>query len=154
MISFEKGDIFATPAMGKAHGCNLAGAMGAGIAVQFRQNFPRMFHEYRLRVLRGMYQLGDVFAWKEGNQTVYNLMTQAHWKTAATLPAIRASVGTMLKHAEIYRVPEILIPRVGAGLGALDWQDVKEVLIELAEDSPISLRVCEDYEPKQVMRKK
>lgn len=32
-----------------AHGCNCAGAMGKGIALQFKDKFPKMYLEYKRR---------------------------------------------------------------------------------------------------------
>ena len=40
----EKGDIFRIDGVSSyAHGCNCAGAMGKGIAVQFKSKYPDMY---------------------------------------------------------------------------------------------------------------
>lgn len=42
----EKGDIFRIDGVSSyAHGCNCAGAMGKGIAVQFKSKYPDMYLE-------------------------------------------------------------------------------------------------------------
>ena len=44
----EKGDIFRIEGVSSyAHGCNCAGAMGKGIAVQFKDKYPDMYLEYK-----------------------------------------------------------------------------------------------------------
>ena len=44
----EKGDIFRIDGVSSyAHGCNCAGAMGKGIAVQFNCKYPDLYHEYK-----------------------------------------------------------------------------------------------------------
>jgi O-acetyl-ADP-ribose deacetylase (regulator of RNase III) len=42
------GDLFenAYHAQALAHGCNCQGSMGAGIAVGFRERYPKMYEEY------------------------------------------------------------------------------------------------------------
>ena len=41
VIYIKEGDIFALDGVNSyAHGCNCAGAMGKGIALQFRNRFP------------------------------------------------------------------------------------------------------------------
>ena len=52
MIHYIKdGDIFSIEGVTNfAHGCNCAGSMGRGIAVQFRKKFPRMYENYKYRV--------------------------------------------------------------------------------------------------------
>jgi hypothetical protein len=40
---FVKGDLFRDASLGGlAHGCNCAGAMGKGIALEFRARFPKV----------------------------------------------------------------------------------------------------------------
>jgi O-acetyl-ADP-ribose deacetylase (regulator of RNase III) len=95
--TFTEGDLFArSDIRAWAHGCNCAGAMGAGIAVEFKRRFPRMFEEYKLRCADGRFGLGDVFVWSEGELTVYNLGTQEHWRKKAQLPALSKAVGRMV----------------------------------------------------------
>ena len=50
MVHFIKeGDIFSLKGVSSyAHGCNCAGAMGKGIALQFRNRYPAMYKEYKL----------------------------------------------------------------------------------------------------------
>ncbi|MNR37332.1 hypothetical protein D3C85_1553400 [compost metagenome] len=43
---------------------------------------------------------------------------------------------------------KIALPKIGAGLGGLDWSDVKSVIIKVNEDFPdIELFVIENYAP-------
>lgn len=77
MIHYIKeGDIFSIEGVSSyAHGCNCAGSMGRGIAVQFRKKFPRMYENYRCMCLDGTFQPGDVYDYDYGNGHVYNLAT-------------------------------------------------------------------------------
>jgi O-acetyl-ADP-ribose deacetylase (regulator of RNase III) len=110
------------PALG--HGCNCAGAMGAGIAVVFRKRYPAMYREYRRRCAAGEFRPGDVFVWEAPDVVVYNLATQPVPGPTARLDAIEASVRAALADAEVRELPRLGIPRIGAGLGGLDWDDV------------------------------
>lgn len=143
-VSFEKGDIFATPKLqALAHGCNNYGAMGAGIAVLFRTKFKGMFESYRELCEDGTLKLGDVFIWKDTDGTfVFNLITQ---DSVATLNAIRTSLTTACKRASRMGIKEIALPAVGAGLGGLKWPDVKKVIIEVGSKTSVNLRVCETF---------
>lgn len=152
-ITFSSGDLFATPdVMAYAHGVNCAGAMGAGVAVEFKKRYPKMYRQYKALCKNGGLQPGDVFAWQGKGVTVFNLATQKHWNTNATLEAVETSVSKMLTLATQMGVGEILMPRIGAGLGSLEWSDVKPALIELAGDSPVTLIVAEEYISGQSLR--
>jgi O-acetyl-ADP-ribose deacetylase (regulator of RNase III) len=143
---FTEGDLFTAEGLRAwAHGCNCAGAMGAGIAVEFKRRFPGMFDEYRRRCADGTFGLGDVFPWSEGDRIVYNLGTQPHWRKRAELPAIEKALATMVSLAEKDGVPRIGLPRVGAGLGALDWSLVRAALTTAGERTGVELVVFERY---------
>ncbi|MEM6956329.1 MAG: macro domain-containing protein [Myxococcota bacterium] len=152
-IQFKDGDLFATPSLKAfAHGCNCAGSMGKGIAVAFRKRWPRMFAEYKRRCASGAFGLGDVFLWQEADESVFNLGTQTHWRAKATMDTVETSLTSMLALAETAGVEEIALPRVGAGLGGLRWDDVRALLELLAENTSVTLIVCENYVELMPMR--
>lgn len=145
---FVKGDLFRQGGLDAlAHGCNCAGAMGKGIAVEFRARFPRMYAEYKQRCAEGRFQPGDVFTWTEDGLTVFNLGTQKTWRTKAELPAIESAVVRMIHEAERQGLGRIGLPRIGAGLGGLSWEPVRALLLRLGEDTRLELIVFEEYVP-------
>lgn len=98
-----------------AHGVNCVGAMGAGIAVNFKRKFPDMYEEYNARCKRGLLIPGCVWTWttqwddghfynKDGridmrkvDYTIYNLAIKAHWKMPASYIAMEASLKNLAK---------------------------------------------------------
>lgn len=148
MVTYiENGDIFALQdVQGYAHGCNCVGAMGKGIALQFKQKYPDMYMEYKKKCSSGEYVLGDVFEYVAGNVHIYNLATQRSWKTRAEIEAVRSSLRRMLELAQSRSVHSIALPKIGAGLGGLKWEDVKAEINAAAELFPnIHLYVVENY---------
>jgi O-acetyl-ADP-ribose deacetylase (regulator of RNase III) len=144
--TFTKGDIFQTEGLrAYAHGCNCAGAMDAGVAVAFKKRWPRMFEEYRARCEDRRFRLGDVFVWTEGDETVFNLATQEHWKKKATLPALTRALRKMVELAVAARIDRVGLPRIGAGLGGLDWPRVKSVISKVGDETPVTLLVFEQF---------
>ena len=143
---FVSGDLFKHAGLdGLAHGCNCAGAMGKGIAVEFKKRFPKMYDEYVRRCGAGSFKPGDVFVWREGDLTVFNLGTEAHWRTGATLEAVEASVRAMVQHADEHGVGRVGLPRIGAGLGGLDWRQVRAMLERAAASAKVELVVFEEF---------
>jgi O-acetyl-ADP-ribose deacetylase (regulator of RNase III) len=143
---FVSGDLFQYEGVQAfAHGCNCAGAMGKGIAVEFRRRFPRMYTEYKRRCVDGRFQLGDVFTWAEGGVTVFNLGTQKTWRTRADLRAIETAVAGMVTTAEQLGIPRIGMPRIGSGLGGLPWENVRALLERVGESTKVELIVFEEY---------
>lgn len=129
MIESRTGDLFSADDVDAlAHGCNCAGAMGRGIAVEFKRRWPQMYEEYRARCRSGELTLGKVFPWQAEDRWIYNLGTQAHWRTRAELTAVVSSVELMLTHAAEHGVRSIAMPRIAAGLGGLEWHDVEAAI--------------------------
>lgn len=120
--------------------------MGKGIALQFKLRFPQMYSEYRDLCKQGMFLPGDVYTYQEGAVTVFNLGTQKDWRTKATIENIEISLREMLSIAESLNIHSIALPAIGAGLGGLNWVDVKSVINKVSSKSPkIDLFVVEQY---------
>jgi O-acetyl-ADP-ribose deacetylase (regulator of RNase III) len=144
--SFVKGDIFQTEGLrAYGQGCNIAGAMDTGVSVAFKKRWPRMFDEYRQRCEDGRFHLGDVFVWNEGDEVVYNLAIQQHWKAKSKVPALARALAKMVKLAEQAGIVRVGLPRLGAGLGGMDWRRVKSVLEEVGAETPVELVVFEQF---------
>lgn len=146
MIVFGSGDIFATPADAYAHGVNCAGAMGAGIALEFKRQFREMYEDYRMWCEDGVLKLGHIFVWDADEVIVYNLATQAHYRTKATLPAVQSALEAMVEDAEELGLKRVALPRIGAGLGGLPWEQVKAVMRQVLAESEILFLVAEEFE--------
>jgi O-acetyl-ADP-ribose deacetylase (regulator of RNase III) len=144
--SFVKGDLFQTPGIrAYAHGCNCAGAMDAGVAVAFKKRWPRMFEDYAARCADGRFHLGDVIVWNEGEEVVYTLAIQEHWKKKAKLPALARALRRAVALAEHAGVERIGLPRIGTGLGGLEWPRVKRVLDEVGAETKVTLVAFEQF---------
>lgn len=130
-LTDKTGDLFNTDSPALAHGVNCAGAMGAGIAVQFRTRYPLMHHAYKDLCRAGGLRAGDVFPWQD-EQTgrwIYNMATQVRpGRRGATLDAVDKAAHAMVIHAAQHAVPVVALPEVGCGIGGLAWEDVAPVL--------------------------
>ena len=133
-----------------AHGCNLQGVMGAGIARQVKEKFPKLYAGYALACASKTIKLGEVFPYwveHEPPKLVYNLMTQ--WDTSGASYdgvwySLKALRGLMIK----FETPIVSMPQIGAGLGGLNWRVVKAMLQEVFEaDNKLEVIVYEDYKP-------
>lgn len=143
----EKGDIFSIAGVWSyAHGCNCAGAMGKGIALEFKKRYPEMYKQYVALCHSGQFSLGDVFDYCINNSHVYNLATQRNWWTHADIESIHKSLIKMLELARSEKVKSIAMPAIGSGLGGLEWASVKQILNTVASEYPeIALYVVEKY---------
>jgi O-acetyl-ADP-ribose deacetylase (regulator of RNase III) len=146
--SFVQGDLFSAPGLDAlAHGCNCAGAMGKGIAAEFRKRSPQMYAEYKARCAEGRFNPGDVFTWASTRPIIFNLGTQRTWRTKAELADVKTALEAMVRLAEQAGVRRVGLPRIGAGLGGLSWPDVRAELAALGQTTAVELVVFEDFVP-------
>ncbi|GAA4432491.1 macro domain-containing protein [Bremerella cremea] len=147
-VRFVDGDIFETsPKVALAHGCNCAGAMGKGIAVEFKRRWPTMYKLYKEKCQSGEFQTGDLFAWEDpdSGRLILNLGTQKTWRTKATLEAIEGALQKALRKVQQENIETVCLPMIGAGLGGLTAEQVKTQLVEVLDNSPVQFIVCENY---------
>lgn len=145
-VDFTSGDLFAAPDLrGLAHGCNCVGSMSGGIAVEFRRRWPAMYEAYREECRQGRFRLGDVFVWHDEEITIFNLATQQLPGADARLPAVETALRRMVALAGEGNISPIGLPRIGAGIGGLAWEDVRAVIERIAAQSPVHLVVFEEY---------
>ena len=132
-VKFADGDIFETDSeVILAHGCNCAGAMGKGIAVEFKRRWPQMYAEYKEKCAAKEFVCGDVFVWNDGDsgRLIFNLGTQKTWRTKATFGAIKSSLEKAMSLAEEAEKNVVCMPMIGAGLGGMDSEVVKKLFVE------------------------
>jgi len=60
-IIYLSGDIFNSNAQTLGHGCNTKGKMGAGIAREFKRQYPYMFKEYKRRCYNEILEPGGYY---------------------------------------------------------------------------------------------
>jgi len=148
LFYIQKGDIFKIDGIKNyAHGCNCAGAMGKGIALQFRNKFPQMYEQYKALCKNHKFVGGDVFKYQYKNDGfIYNLGTQRTWMEKAEMEFIEKSLRTIMDIAIKDGVQEIAIPAIGAGLGGGNWNEIKDIIKRVSSDYPyVDLYVVEQY---------
>ncbi len=135
-LTFHTGDLFDLPFVvdAVAHGVNCQGVMGSGIALEFRARYTGMHKYYVDSCQRCEWLPGDVLAYRSwAGRWVYNLFTQRAPGADARLPAISRAMSKMLQHASNHGVRTIAIPRIGSGVGGLDWADVEAAMRSVVE---------------------
>lgn len=132
------GDLFtARDVQALAHGCNTVGVMGAGVAALFARRYPQMEAEYRQLCRAGEFEPGQMMAWPlSKRRVIYNLFSQKRPGRDARLEWIQSSVRAMLEDATTRGVTRIAMPRIGAGIGGLAWDDVRRTLDVVSADFP------------------
>lgn len=120
------------------HGCNAQGVMGSGVAEALRDKYPQIYDDYRQRYENNSLNLGDIVTTQiDDRLLVVSLISQENYgkdgKKYASLFAIQTGLEKILYMRENskFHLEPIVLPRIGAGLGGLDWVNVENMLLAL-----------------------
>jgi len=149
-MRYEKRDITTIRTGTIAHGVNCQGVMGSGVARALYDKWPEVKEDYLKckdnRAL-GVVQTVQV----EPSLYVVNCFTQEHYgrdgRRYASPEAISEALDRVCNFVRKspFLPEEIYLPRIGCGLGGLDWErDVEPILQELeAKHMYIQFVVCD-----------
>jgi O-acetyl-ADP-ribose deacetylase (regulator of RNase III) len=148
MIRFTSGDILTAPAEALVNTVNCVGIMGRGIALQFKNSFPRNFKAYAAACSRGEVQPGNMFTTETGEfspKWIINFPTKRHWRGKSRLEDIESGLKALRQEILLKDIKSIAIPPLGSGLGGLEWNGVRSRIEHaLADLSAVDILV---YEP-------
>jgi O-acetyl-ADP-ribose deacetylase (regulator of RNase III) len=135
MIRYTGGNLLHADVEALVNTVNCVGIMGRGIALQFKNAYPENFAAYARACKAEEVLPGHMFVYDTGALTnpryIINFPTKRHWKGKSRMEDIVSGLEDLERVIRSKGIRSIAIPPLGAGLGGLDWNDVKP-RIELA----------------------
>lgn len=129
MIEYKTGDLLREPVEALVNTVNCVGAMGRGIALQFKHHWPANFLAYAAACKRGQVTPGRMFVFETGQtsppQYIVNFPTKRHWRDPSRMSDIESGLEALLEEIRGRGMSSIGLPALGSGLGGLDWQEVR-----------------------------
>lgn len=150
-ITYIDGDIFTTKMPAIGHGVNLQGDMGSGIAKTVREKFPLVNEIYVDACKNKVLEPGDCLPIRAHADSeslwILNLVSQIYGGANAKYTYLAESVRKAFAWTQAHDYTGLALPRIGAGVGGLQWEFVLEILKEISEDYPnIELEIW-TYQP-------
>lgn len=135
MIEFTKGNLLASSDGVLVNTVNTVGVMGKGIALQFKDEFPRNYAVYVEACKKGELYPGTLLTVKDrssryGEKIIVNFPTKVHWRNPSKYEYIQRGLEALRKFIIDNKVENISIPPLGCGNGGLDWSRVKPMIME------------------------
>lgn len=105
---------------------NCVGVMGGGLAKQFRDRYPEMLCEYNRICYEKRLKPGGTYVFfdEKTDTHIINVATKNHWKNPSQYSYIVDGLFNINFEIRKYRIRSICIPKIGCGLGGLDWNIV------------------------------
>ena len=151
MIRYTTGNLLEARAEALVNTVNEVGVMGKGVALMFRESFPRSAGAYQLAAKAGDVRVGRVFV-TEGESLIspkyiLHFPTKKHWRHPSRIEWIRSGLRDLVRVIREQRIGSVALPPLGCGNGGLDWEVVRRE-IEAALDAIPDVEVFL-YEPTQ-----
>lgn len=135
MITYKTGNLLAAQVEALVNTVNTVGVMGKGIALQFREQFPENYKQYRAAVKNGELRIGRMFVTEmqrvDQLRYIINFPTKQHWKASSQMAYIREGLQDLRRVLAEKNIRSVAIPPLGCGNGGLNWNEVRP-LIEAA----------------------
>ena len=138
MLLFEKGDILNSGTEALVNTVNTEGIMGKGIALEFKEAFPKNYELYRQACEDGKVKIGKMLVYETRTFTnphyIINFPTKKHWRNPSKLEYIRKGLVDLERIINKYGIKSIAIPPLGCGNGKLNWHDVKPLIVNAVKN--------------------
>ncbi len=153
-VTFRSGDLLKDKSEAITNTVNCVGVMGKGIALQFKQRWPRNFKAYADACKHKAIKPGRVFIYDMGQweepRYIINFPTKVHWRGDSKIEYIESGLRDLIAQAERLGIKSIALPPLGCGNGGLEWREVKRVILDAFKDHPdIQVNL---FEPKGAPR--
>ena len=129
MIEYKTGDILTEDSEALVNTVNCVGIMGRGVALQFKNAFPKNFKAYAAACSRNEVQPGRMFVFETGQLTnpryIINFPTKRHWRGKSRMEDIDAGLEALKEEIRSRGIRSIALPPLGSGLGGLEWKQVR-----------------------------
>ena len=148
MIEFLDGDILEDDAT-KFIPVNTVGVMEAGLALQAKQQVPEINNIYRYCLDHGHLEIGKPIFVLDNEYVLFP--TKEHWKDPSELDWINQGLAYLVGMG-MNGVETIALPKLGCGLGGLQWVDVLTLIyLYFGNSSEYNVRVYgEEIEHNQL----
>lgn len=103
MIEYVRGDLLKSSAQVLVNTVNTVGIMGAGIALQFKEQYPEMFQKYQTLCKKKLLDIGKLYLWKSTDTSSKEILlfpTKKHWLNLSELHWIEAGLQKFVENCQ------------------------------------------------------
>ena len=142
------GDILVSERKALVNTVNCVGAMGAGLALQFKRAYPEMYRAYRLECRSGLVETGTVRLHNTPDgKKIINFPTKRHWQHPSKMEYIERGLESLRELVVRDGINSLAVPPLGCGLGGLDWQEVRPLIVEWLDLPGLEVDIHEPNNP-------
>lgn len=129
---------------------NTVGAMGAGLALEYRLRVPRMYNEYVQKCKRKEIQIGKYWIYSDMDRIckrILNFPTKKHFIHKSKHEYLYQGLKYFRDNYNRDNISSIAFPILGSRQGKLNRENVLLIMRDFLFDLPIEIEICENKVP-------
>ncbi|MEE1414270.1 MAG: macro domain-containing protein [Prevotellamassilia sp.] len=145
----KKGNIFNSKAMAVVNTVNCVGAMGKGIALDFKLRFPEMFKEYQRICFQHLLKPGQILPYTKSRPIILNFAIKDDWKDPSKIEWVEETMQKFVDNYKKLGITSIAFPWMGAMNGGIPIEIIKSLTRKyLSTLNDIDIEVY-DFDPNE-----
>lgn len=121
------GNLFNTKAMAVVNTVNCVGAMGKGIALDFKLRFPKMFEEYQRICSQHLLKPGQILPYTKSTPIILNFAIKDNWKDPSKVKWVEETLQKFVDNYKKLGITSIAFPWMGAMNGGIPIEIIKSL---------------------------
>lgn len=145
----KKGNIFNSNAMAVVNTVNCVGAMGKGIALDFKLRYPEMFKEYQKICFKHLLKPGQILPYTKSSPIILNFAIKDDWKDPSRVEWIEETLQKFVANYHALGITSVAFPWMGAMNGGIPLELIQQLTRKyLSELDDIDVEVYE-FDPDE-----
>ncbi|MDV3001127.1 MAG: hypothetical protein N5P05_002733 [Chroococcopsis gigantea SAG 12.99] len=136
-----KGNLFSTRCQTLVNTVNCVGVMGAGIALEFRLRYPRMYERYQEICQQKLLDIGKLWIFKTDQRWILNFPTKKHWKDKSELNFLKLGLEKFIDNYQNKGIQSIAFPVLGSLNGGLPENESIAIMTEYLNKCTINVEI-------------
>ena len=150
-----KGSIFDSSCEYLTNTINTVGAMGAGLALEFRLRVPEMYSLYKEKCASGEIKIGKYWIYDRPNRIgkkILNFPVKKGFNHPSKWEYIIKGLRYFVENYHKNNITSIAMPTLGSRLGKLDDEGVLIMMQEELQNLPITIEIYRKYEQDRLTK--
>jgi O-acetyl-ADP-ribose deacetylase (regulator of RNase III) len=131
-----KGNLFNSKAEAIVNTVNCVGAMGKGIALEFRRRYPEMFEQYKLDCAEKKVIPGRILSYPQPDVLILNFAIKDDWKQPSKVEWIESTLKQFVSGYKAKGIKSIAFPWMGAMNGRIPLNIIESLTRRYLKDLP------------------